>query len=599
LVRFVSSALLIGIGGLIGSAAGQSVRTWVNSVSGAYAEPARWSSGDVPDSLNESARFDPFGTYAVNFEGASSFTPVDLEVVRGNLQWSVTSGAGDASLIALGDAKFTGGNTSLQRAGTEADVNLVVGDLLSLSGGAKLAVNQGADLIAGRTQIGAGTLTTPTELLISTATSAALGSTSIGESGSNAFEGLLTVTAGTQLSLGNLTIATTGLVNQQGAAQIVASTLTQASGTTTLIGTNTGVTSTSGLLAAVDGAIVELGPTTVRSTGRLRNIGGTFNFREGLIVDGGQYDEQAGLAAQRQLGAGQSIQAFNGAVLKFAETPLALGSSQQLVLNNSRVETLGGVAFSGGEVQATGGVSSLVGDLGAGATLRIAAGAELQLQGDFQGGAILGPGTVAFGGQVTLGAEPTRAMATAELRFTAESTLKLRLGGAARGAYDELSTSGGIVLGGGLEVSLLVPLSGPFEPQAGDRFTLFSGSALTGDFASLKLPALTSGLSWYLDRTPTTLTLVASPASLAGDYSHNGVVDAGDYTLWRDTLGQTIGSLAADGNSSGAIDAADLAFWRARFSTLSPQPIAATVPETNALLLTLLVLGLLHRRPDF
>ncbi len=123
------------IAGLVGSAAGQSVsvRTWVNSLSGAYAESARWSSGNVPDSNTESTRFDPFGTYAVNFEGAGWFTPVDLEVVRGNLQWSVTSGAGDASLVALGDAMFTGGNTSLMRAGTEADVNLVVGDLLALS----------------------------------------------------------------------------------------------------------------------------------------------------------------------------------------------------------------------------------------------------------------------------------------------------------------------------------------------------------------------------------------------------------------------------------------------------------------------------------
>ncbi len=79
-------------------------------------------------------------------------------------------------------------------------------------------MNQGADLIAGRTQIGAGTLTTPTELLISAAPTATLGSTSIGEIGGAAFEGLLTVTAGTQLSVGNLSIATTGGANQRGAA---------------------------------------------------------------------------------------------------------------------------------------------------------------------------------------------------------------------------------------------------------------------------------------------------------------------------------------------------------------------------------------------
>lgn len=550
----------------------------------------------MPDSPLESARFDPFGTYAVSFEGAGSFTPVDLEVVRGNLQWSVTSGEGDASLIALGAAKFTGGNTSLQRAGLDADVNLVVGDMLSLSGGAKLAVTHGADLVAGRTHIGAGTLTTPTELSIAAASTASLGSTSIGETGSNSFEGLLTVTAGTQLSVGNLTIASTGGANQRGAAQIVGSNLTQASGMSTLIGASTSVTTTSGLLAAVDGAIVELGPTTVRSTGTLKNIGGTFNFREGLIVDGGRYEEQAGSAAQRQLGAGQSIQALNGAVLTFGETPLLLNRGQRLVLNSSTFETLGGVAFQRGEILATGGANRLVGDLGAYATVQVDAGAELQLEGAFQGGALTGPGTITFGGEVGWGSQPSRTVSSADIQFAPESTLKLRLGSADRDSYDQLDTSGDITLGGNLEVSEFTPLSGPFEPQAGDRFTLLTASSITGDFASLKLPALTGGLTWYTDRTPTSFTLVAAAASLPGDYSRNGVVDAADYTLWRDSLGQTTGSLAADGDGSGVIDAGDLTFWQAQMSASLPQSIATAVPESQALVLVLFALGFIRKR---
>ena len=27
--------------------------------------------------------------------------------------------------------------------------------------------------------------------------------------------------------------------------------------------------------------------------------------------------------------------------------------------------------------------------------------------------------------------------------------------------------------------------------------------------------------------------------TIVGDYNHNGIVDAADYTVWRDTLGQT------------------------------------------------------------
>ncbi len=180
----------------------------------------------------------------------------------------------------------------------------------------------------------------------------------------------------------------------------------------------------------MDGAIVELGPTTVRSTGKLKNIGGTFNFREGLIVDGGMYEEQAGSAAQRQLGVGQSIQASNGALLKFGETPLSLGSSQNLVLENSRVETLGGVSFSGGEVQAIAGVSALVGDFGAHATLRIAAGAELHLQGEISGRRDHWPwnGRVRKSSELRCGANPRGSDSRFEVRarFDAQASIGRR-----------------------------------------------------------------------------------------------------------------------------------------------------------------------------
>jgi uncharacterized protein YkwD len=51
----------------------------------------------------------------------------------------------------------------------------------------------------------------------------------------------------------------------------------------------------------------------------------------------------------------------------------------------------------------------------------------------------------------------------------------------------------------------------------------------------------------------------------SGDYNQNGVVDAADYLVWRNTLGQTGASLAADGNASGVIDAGDYDVWRANF----------------------------------
>ena len=52
---------------------------------------------------------------------------------------------------------------------------------------------------------------------------------------------------------------------------------------------------------------------------------------------------------------------------------------------------------------------------------------------------------------------------------------------------------------------------------------------------------------------------------LSGDYSGNGTVDAADYSVWRDTLGQAGIALAADGNHNGQVDADDYNLWKLNF----------------------------------
>jgi hypothetical protein len=62
-------------------------------------------------------------------------------------------------------------------------------------------------------------------------------------------------------------------------------------------------------------------------------------------------------------------------------------------------------------------------------------------------------------------------------------------------------------------------------------------------------------------------TVVRTNFTSAGDadYNDNGVVDAADYVLWRNTLGQTGAGLPADGDGSGTIDQPDYTLWRSRF----------------------------------
>lgn len=52
---------------------------------------------------------------------------------------------------------------------------------------------------------------------------------------------------------------------------------------------------------------------------------------------------------------------------------------------------------------------------------------------------------------------------------------------------------------------------------------------------------------------------------LQGDYNHNGVVDAADYTVWRDSMGQEGIGLAADGSGNGTVNDIDFQIWRANF----------------------------------
>lgn len=86
-------------------------------------------------------------------------------------------------------------------------------------------------------------------------------------------------------------------------------------------------------------------------------------------------------------------------------------------------------------------------------------------------------------------------------------------------------------------------------------------------------------------------------ASLPGDYNQDGIVDASDYTVWRDSLGQSGNGLAADGNNSGTVDLADYLIWKQNFASASGSALGrSSVPEPASLLLTATVVCLYFSR---
>jgi len=144
--------------------------------------------------------------------------------------------------------------------------------------------------------------------------------------------------------------------------------------------------------------------------------------------------------------------------------------------------------------------------------------------------------------------------------------------------------------------------------DAGHWATVNTGSVVYGGTASqqsLMSPALPAGIRRRLTRLDAAALVdigweVDLPQPLPGDYNGNGIVDATDYSIWRNTLGSTT-DLRANGDntgtSSGIVDQADYAIWKLNYGrragsaaggvTGVPEP-ASAVPLAMVAAFTLL-----------
>ena len=89
---------------------------------------------------------------------------------------------------------------------------------------------------------------------------------------------------------------------------------------------------------------------------------------------------------------------------------------------------------------------------------------------------------------------------------------------------------------------------------------------------------------------------------LPGDYNSDGVVDAGDYVVWRKNSGLTGGATYAkgDGNRDGNVTQADYDIWRSHFGQTAAGLALGSrlaVPEPSSFALAAIGICLLGRRP--
>ena len=106
---------------------------------------------------------------------------------------------------------------------------------------------------------------------------------------------------------------------------------------------------------------------------------------------------------------------------------------------------------------------------------------------------------------------------------------------------------------------------------------------------SLQLTTLDDGTRYGVNFLVADVGLVTG--GTPGDYNNNGVVDAADYTVWRDKLG-TSTTLPND-TTPGSVTQADYDVWKSNFGNHSGSGAGANAAVPEPATLTMLLAGML------
>lgn len=212
---------------------------------------------------------------------------------------------------------------------------------------------------------------------------------------------------------------------------------------------------------------------------------------------------------------------------------------------------------------------------------------EMLSGGRLEADAVVGD-LVNLSGVVAPGVDPGVMTVSGDYDQAANAALEIELGGVEADQFDAIAIAGEATLDGTLEVALL----NSFTPSAGDLFTVLDSGVVNGAFATVDFTAasLPAGLEWrvdyYADRVD--LLVIDPTQTLAGDYNSDGVVNAADYTVWRD--GNSV-----DSSQSGHDLWADN--YGASTATATSNAASQAVPEPASVITMLLAcLGLMARR---
>jgi hypothetical protein len=196
-----------------------------------------------------------------------------------------------------------------------------------------------------------------------------------------------------------------------------------------------------------------------------------------------------------------------------------------------------------------------------------------------EGGSIFGSGTLGTEGDTTIGANLSLDGATLAIDVRDNSTGQ---------TSDQFDVVGSTTLNGDITVDVNLP--GGYTPSS-DVAILTTTEGIVDNSASLSLAGAGAGSFTGVSVVGNNLMLlVGGSTSVPGDYNGNGSVDAADYTVWRDSFGDTVPrGTGADGVNDTKIDNLDYIFWKVKFANAgSGSGSGAAVPEPSSLALVLL-----------
>jgi Dockerin type I domain len=157
------------------------------------------------------------------------------------------------------------------------------------------------------------------------------------------------------------------------------------------------------------------------------------------------------------------------------------------------------------------------------------------------------------------------------------------------------ATAGFSALAGGVTPDYTIPSN--FFSITGDTLNFANvdirtfPSIPTDGVMSLNFPSNTAAVNSPTNFAGAAGSIDLSSPTTTGDYNGDGTVNAADYTVWRNALGQEVSSgSGADGIPDGAIDGADYDFWKLHFGETVPGSAsgqASVVPEPATVMLML------------